>query len=893
MMIISLLKANTMTEMPSSNTNRGFTLSALQGTFRITRNRFNLNLTSEAIYIQASNGTSATQSFFANNMISLTGNTSSTGIQFNGASNQNIGVYNNSIYNTSSSPASYGIYLNSSCQNITLRNNSIYGNSGYALLKLTSASNISSDYNNYYDAGGVSLINWNSTIYNTLAAFQAGTTQDSNSISVDPLYVSSSDLHLQIASPNIEMGTTLAQVPDDFDEELRPIPAATSYDIGADERDGCPVIQDTSMLTIVDGDTAFIGSSAYTTAGTYVDTLTASNGCDSIAVTILDVMCAPLAGVYTIGGVSPDFPTIDSSVQAMILCGIDAAVVFNIRDGIYTEQTSIPAISGSSAANTITYRSENGDTSLVEWNWPSSASPANNYVCALDGTSYLRFQNITVRRTGNLTYAHAFVLPSTCNDIRWDTMQIIVESTTGDSTQRINILSNSTAYDSLFVMNSKIRGASHNIRIHSLTAFDITNVFIRNNHIQGDQQQVFLQNVNNFEISDNLFTRITTAGRAIYVNDGDGPFLITRNQILYPDGKIGTSGIFISSTEGIGPDQSLISNNFVQMITAPAAAVRIAAAGGPNGKIGFYNNTVFVGNTHTALRIDAGSDSIFVYNNILYKYTSGLALTSQVGATNIFSDYNLLYKNSGTNLTNWNGVTYTSLAAHQVGTGMDLNSIEADPEFVSDTNLHLTSCSPAINAGVTLPAVPDDYDKDVRPFAFVYDMGADENICTPIYATINDTICNGDSIVYFGKSYTMAGTYMDTLCGVAPGNCDSIFTINITVPPTIQTNANVTACDSALREWNMVLQLTQVINDTFVGANLCDSIHTTNLTINNAVYTNGAVTACDSALVNGTWYYSSHRDQRHIYGSQPLRLDPHDHIDDQQCDLHEWYSYGM
>ncbi len=56
--------------------------------------------------------------------------------------------------------------------------------------------------------------------------------QDANSKSVDPMFVSGTDLHIQMTSPVIGMATPLAAVTNDFDSQTRDV---TTPDIGADE----------------------------------------------------------------------------------------------------------------------------------------------------------------------------------------------------------------------------------------------------------------------------------------------------------------------------------------------------------------------------------------------------------------------------------------------------------------------------------------------------------------------------------------------------------------------------------------------------------------------------------------------------------------------------------
>ncbi|MEM9022937.1 MAG: T9SS type A sorting domain-containing protein, partial [Bacteroidota bacterium] len=45
-----------------------------------------------------------------------------------------------------------------------------------------------------------------------------------------------------------------------------------------------------TAITIIDGDSIFLGGSFQTTTGTYLDTLMAANGCDSVVTTTLDVI---------------------------------------------------------------------------------------------------------------------------------------------------------------------------------------------------------------------------------------------------------------------------------------------------------------------------------------------------------------------------------------------------------------------------------------------------------------------------------------------------------------------------------------------------------------------------------------------------------------------------
>ena len=102
-----------------------------------------------------------------------------------------------------------------------------------------------------------------------------------------------------------------------------------------------------------------------------------------------------------------------------------------------------------------------------------------------------------------------------------------------------------------------------------------------------------------------------------------------------------------------------------------------------------WNNTVY-GNKTYGLQIGPGSSTV-VQNNILYSNGRGN------------------YSNQGS------GTTYA-------------NNLTTDPGFVdaSSSNFNLRSSSPAINKGVVLSSVPNDYKNISRPRGASHDIGGYE-----------------------------------------------------------------------------------------------------------------------------------------------------------------------
>ena len=165
-------------------------------------------------------------------------------------------IYHNSVSMTGARGAdtsqygSFGLAIGGATDNpIDVRDNALYntqtqsggattGNSYAIGVGYATFANLTSNYNDLYVSGaqgrvgitGGSLVNTTGTDRLDLAAWQSGTGKDAASESVDPLFVSTTDLHLQAGSPLLGDGI-LVGINNDFDNDMRDdLP-----EIGADE----------------------------------------------------------------------------------------------------------------------------------------------------------------------------------------------------------------------------------------------------------------------------------------------------------------------------------------------------------------------------------------------------------------------------------------------------------------------------------------------------------------------------------------------------------------------------------------------------------------------------------------------------------------------------------
>ena len=180
-----------------------------------------------------------------NNFISIGGNISSD-IRMYGVFSQHspgpdINILHNSVYLSgvlaNSDEFTSGIRLANNSATY-LKNNIVYnartGTTGtadhYAIYIGTTSYQYEGDYNDYYSDGN--NLGYYSAQNADLASWQSASGQDDNSISVDPLFISTTDLHVLQTSPVSDVGTGIPGLSLDIDGDQRDL---LNPDMGADE----------------------------------------------------------------------------------------------------------------------------------------------------------------------------------------------------------------------------------------------------------------------------------------------------------------------------------------------------------------------------------------------------------------------------------------------------------------------------------------------------------------------------------------------------------------------------------------------------------------------------------------------------------------------------------
>jgi hypothetical protein len=200
------------------------------------------------------------------------------------------------------------------------------------------------------------------------------------------------------------------------------------------------------------------------------------------------------------------------------------------------------------------------------------------------------------------------------------------------------------------------------------------------------------------------------AADGVYV-DGGIRIIIERNRIHHVD-----LGIEMASEHsGKASEQVIARNNLVYFGNSAGISIGGYASGvGGTDRCTIVNNSLLYNdrkNTGSGeFQIQYHATRNIFKNNIAYATKQGLLVNnftkSEPNPASL--DHNVYNSSSGAGKAQliWNGKSYTGFAAYQNGSGKDLSSVFADPQYIDLTapDLRVAATSPALNAGVNLGA---------------------------------------------------------------------------------------------------------------------------------------------------------------------------------------------
>ncbi|MBE0641872.1 MAG: hypothetical protein IH599_07540, partial [Bacteroidales bacterium] len=448
---------NNITNSPASLTCYGLYQYYNDGPSQILKNRVQLNNSSTGYVFQQyyCDATQIEPALIANNWFMATNPSMSGGRPMTSYYSMYQQFYHNSAANYASSTSSYPFYMYASTStpsSIELVNN-IFANFGSGLAIYINATTSLPmvtwcDYNDLYTAGA--NLGYVGTNQSNLGAWQMASGLDSNSVSVNPMFMTNN--FLQPGAPALDnLGIPVVQVSDDIFGNPR---SFTTPDIGAVE---FTPPQDDAGIISINSPGSPIGPGTYNISATIknfglVNLMTAyinysinggpassmlwvgpispdstdgpvllgnftfpyglhtlkvwtSNPNNSIdgnhlndTATVVINVCDIISGTFTIGDTAAgaDFPTFQSAVNSLSSCGIGDTVLFLVDTGTYVEQVVIPQIPGVGPGARVIFASATGnaDDVVLEFAPPTSSS---DFVLKLNGADRITFRDITIR----------------------------------------------------------------------------------------------------------------------------------------------------------------------------------------------------------------------------------------------------------------------------------------------------------------------------------------------------------------------------------------------------------------------------------------------------------------------------------------------------------------
>ncbi|MBL4651305.1 MAG: right-handed parallel beta-helix repeat-containing protein [Flavobacteriales bacterium] len=488
--------------------------------------------------------------------------------------------------------------------------------------------------------------------------------------------------------------------------------------------ESCPGLCDGSMTATESGGTApytyvwddpLTQTAATATGlcvGTYTVTVTDANGC--YIIDFAGIASPPaLAGAYTIGGATPNYPTISDAANDLMCKGVSGPVTMNIRDGVYNEQVYIGVISGTSTSNYVTFQSEIGDSTAVTVEYTATGT-GDNYVFDINGADYINLNQLSIN-ANDANYGRGIVIQNGATDIKISNSVVKGPSATTANINKVNVYSPNTLDDGTTISNCLIIDGSYGIYLNGTTAE--LNTIISGNKLK-DQftYGIYCWYQEAIEVSKNTFVAANNSANyyAGFFKYCHKDIFVAKNKLDKPAG--GGKGFYFDNCSGSGGQEGRIYNNMIS--AGPSSSVSYGLTFWSCSYQNIYHNSIRIESSDAAngRAFYTGYGSFLdIYNNIFSNFGSGYAIYVQLSPGISAMDNNDLYS-TGTYVAHYDGVDYTSVGNWNAGTGFDAASISEDPLYTSNTNLHLTTPSPiGLLGGANLSSiVPADIDGSIR-----------------------------------------------------------------------------------------------------------------------------------------------------------------------------------
>lgn len=643
----------------------------------------------------------------------------------------NVLYYHNSISidndTSTTTAASAGFYQTTSASGIQFMNNTVSvtrGGTGnkHAIYLNTTASDVLSDYNDFYVSGTNAYMGYYSANQLTLANWITATNEDSSSFELNPLYTApdAGDLKPQLAAIDnkgmpVGIGTDIlgvtrhATTPDMGAYEFAPQPCANPPVAGAASvTPASGICLEAPIVLNVTGHSP-LGSITFqwfssgdngvtwdsispvqyfpefhtvtTTSTLYRAAVTCNGVTTYTSTTQVTLNTVLLTGVYTIGGPAgpKNFSTFQSAVSAL-LCGITGPVVFDVAAGTYNEQILIPYIPNTSAINTVTFRSASGIANDV--NLTHAGTAAANYTLKLDSTKYFIFKNLTITGT-DVANGRVVELANTASYDSIVNCNIVAPAATTATNNVVGIYANNMKGRNHVISGNHISKGSSGIYLAGTgTGANLTaDHVIDNNTVSGAfQYGIYAATAKRIRLSNNTIALTDTANTVAYglfATDCDSSYTITGNKVTITNISTTAYGISVRNSDTALAAPGKVTNNKITAVNNRGILYGLHLANSPGVQV--VNNVIAINTS------GASSYGLYHDNFNAANYFNNTVNSDATSASNNFAAYFVTSATSSFEVRN-------NIFSHKGG-GKALFVTNTESSYLSDYNMLYTTGS--------------------------------------------------------------------------------------------------------------------------------------------------------------------------------------------------------
>ncbi|MEI6507263.1 MAG: GEVED domain-containing protein, partial [Bacteroidota bacterium] len=448
-----------------------------------------------------------------------------------------------------------------------------------------------------------------------------------------------------------------------------------------------------------------------------------------------------MSGIYTIdpaGSGATNYTTFNLAASALATGGISGPVTFNVAAGTYNEQVTIPGTILGSPTNSITFQSASGTASSVVLTFSGTS---NNFTLRLSGSNNIKFRNMTVTAT-NVTYGTALaIINNASNDSFYNVVFNSVVTTSAANQSLAVIYCNGGVSNNIYFDTCRVNNGSYGSYFYSNSTSTLgttsQNVGFNNcDFVNQYSYGMYNMYLDGYKITRNRIT--TNSAYTAYYGMYNYWIMVLAN-VSKPVcsgnriwGAVGGYGIYnyyvgVNSMPFTAINKPIYANNMIQIGSVANATYGIYDAYSYSAD--YINNSVNIGctqttNTSAAAWFVASNDAqTKIQNNIFAAYGGAPAIRIDGGAGYPTINYNDYYT-TGANLGYISATAYTTFALWKTAIAKDVNSVNVIPNYVSTTDLHISTSTNVLSIAANALALMD-YDNMAR--CATTDIGADHH----------------------------------------------------------------------------------------------------------------------------------------------------------------------